>query len=505
MRALGRAVHGVPVVSGEAAGRRRANKVVPIRPAAVVTPYALSPEFLRAVCFRFAGGHADKRDGFWARFGPGVDTDLIADTTARTVIEAVRAVHVETKCAPTSLTTTIQRMQRSVDDGALSYESFEDACAYLLEFDPSSAPGLEELSAQLEPVLSRAVIQRRLAPEAVNAMATKSVGKIKKSLALIEKMQSPAVAVQPGGDWDAADAEAERFAELPTFRTGLPIDAMIGGIKRIAMTQILAGTGVGKSPALIHMIAEAMFEGLFVVGFTLEDPDPMVRARLKANLLNCRVDEAIADPRGCTRKMLDAFPGLGRFRLHELPADTTTPDDLFDLVDAEEQQAGRSIDVLAIDYPGKLAAPRKAVVGADGKTYTKGKAVYTRLITYTKGADRVEGGHPGGAIWTFSVEQIGRASKQQTSAMTVENIRKKPIGTDDAADSMEASRSPWVVFTLNPTVDDRDELSGIVLHVAKNKAGRRFDSVELTPDLGRCRIHSPLPHRDPRPTDGDRW
>jgi hypothetical protein len=493
-------------VSGGAVGRRlAAEKVVPIRPAAAATPYALAPEFLRAVCFRFAGGHADKRDGLWAQFGPAIEPELIADPCARVVVETVRAVYAETKRAPTVLATTMQRMQRSVDDGALSYDAFEDACAYLLEFDPTTAPGPEELAAQLEPVLSRAVIQRRLAPEAVNAMVTMNTKRLQKSIALVEKMQAQTQAIQPGGDWDEADAEAERFAELPTFRTGLPIDAMIGGIKRIAMTQILAGTGVGKSPALIHMIAEAMFEGLFVVGFTLEDPDPMVRARLKANLLNCRVDEAIADPRGCTRKMLDAFPGLGRFRLHELPADTTTPEDLFDIVDAEEQQAGRSIDVLAIDYPGKLAAPRKAVVGADGKTYTKGKAVYTRLITYTKGADRVEGGHPGGAIWTFSVEQIGRAAKQQTSAMTVENVRKKPIGTDDAADSMEASRSPWVVFTLNPTVDDRDELSGIVLHVAKNKAGRRFDSVELTPDLGRCRIHSPLPHRDPRPTEGDRW
>lgn len=492
-------------MSGEAAGRRRADKVVPIRPAAVVTPYALAPEFLRAVCFRFAGGHADRRDGFWARFGPGVDADLIADATARVVIEAVRAVYAETKCAPTSLTTTIQRMQRSVDDGALSYEAFEDACAYLLEFDPSSAPGLEELSAQLEPVLSRAVIQRRLAPEAVNAMATKSVGKIKKSLALIEKMQAPAVAVQPGDDWGEADVEAEMFAKLPTLRTGLPIDSYIGGIKRISMTNILAGTGIGKSPALVHMIAEAMFDGLFVVAFTLEDPIPTVRARLKANLLNCRVDEAEADPFGCTRKMLDAFPGLGRFRIHELPAEVTTPDDLFDIVDAEEQAAGRSIDVLAIDYPGKLGAPRKTVLGQDGKAYVKGKAVYTRLITYTKGADRVEGGHPGGPIWTFSVEQVGRSSKQQLSAMTVENVRKRPLGTDDAADSMEATRSPGVVFTLNPTVDDNGDPSNILLHVAKNKGGRRGDSVELTPDLARARIHSPLPHRDPRPAEGDRW
>ena len=492
-------------MSGEAAGRRRADKVVPIRPASVVTPYALAPEFLRAVCFRFAGGHADRRDGFWARFGPGVDADLIADATARVVIEAVRAVYAETRCAPTSLTTTIQRMQRSVDDGALSYEAFEDACAYLLEFDPSSAPGLEELSAQLEPVLSRAVIQRRLAPEAVNAMATKSVGRIKKSLALIEKMQAPVVAVQPAGDWDEADIEAEYFAGLPSFRTGLPVDAYIGGIKRSATANILAGTGVGKSPALVHMIAEALHDGLFVVSFTLEDPAPVVTARIKANLLNVRVDETAADPSGYTRKMRDMFPGLGRFRLHELPADTTTPDDLFDIVDAEEQRAGRSIDVLAVDYPGKLAAPRKASVDRDGKTHIRSKAVYTRLITYSKGAERVEGGHPGGAIWTFLCEQVGRSSKQQLSAMTAENVRKRPLGTDDPAEGMEATRSPWVVLTLNPTVDDNGDLSTIVFHVAKNKLGRRGDSVELTPDLARARIHSPLPHRDPRPAEGDRW
>jgi hypothetical protein len=473
------------------AERRQRNgaAVIPIRPG-MREPYKLAPEFMRAVA-ALAAGHAGR--AFFLAIGHAIEPDLLPDARAKTVLELVRALRAESGNPPACVTTTVQRLVRHLDDGKVTFEHFEACVAYITEYDDADVPGVDEAVAAIRPTVTRKIIETKAAPDMLAAIGTGDVRAARKAIDLVDQIQKGRAAAAVGDDWDEADAKAAVMGALPRFETGLPIDAHVdGGIKRGLVTDVIAGTGVGKSPTLVHFGAEAIFRGLFVVHVTLQDPEWVVFNRYKANLLDAPVAEVERDPKRATRLLRELHPQLGRLRVRQLQTDVATPQDCFDAIDAEEQRAGKSIDVFVCDYPGRLAAGGKLDV--NGRSHTGIAAVAARFEMYAWGA--LDGlGHKGGPVWTFVAQQERRRSRGD-GLTTVDRAKSKPVTTDDGADGMGTARDAGFVLTLQRAQDGTDEESAVlVAHVAKNKLGPWGSSVELVPNLAHCRIQASLPHR----------
>lgn len=467
--------------------KRNAGKVAAVVPG-MREGYKLDPSFLQA-CTAYAAGVAGRK--FFALVGHAMEPDLLGDPRAKTVFELARAVKAESGNPPGSVVTTLQRLARLLDDGKVTVEH-HDACVEYVA-DAADLPDVDELAEQAVLAVLPRVVGDELAPAAIGAIATGDVRAVKKHLEKIERLRAKQSVALVGDDWEAADEADARVGALPVFATGLPIDgALRGGIKQGLVVKVIAGTGVGKSPTLVHFGAEALVRGMFVIHVSLQDLGAYVRARYKANILDMDVDEVLKQTAETTRLLREVWPHLGRLRVREMPADHTTPRDVFDAVDAEEQHAGRRVDALVVDYSGRMKAP--GTIDRDGRSHTGIAAVGVLLEEYAKGSH--EGfGHPGGPIWVFDAAQRQRRSTS-TASQKPDAVKGRPTGTDDVAGGMAEVRDAGFVLTVDRAQEDAAADETLVLHVAKNKLGPHGASEEVVPKLGHARIQAWLPHRD---------
>lgn len=473
----------------EARRQRNAGKVVPIRPDAREA-YRLDPVFLQA-CSVHAAGHAGRR--FWLEVGHAVEPDLLPDPRAKTVFETVRLIRAESANPPGSVVATVQRLTRALDLGKMTQEHFEACVEYLSDLDAASIPDVDDACAQLRPVVTRKIIEQKAAPAMIEAVGTGDTRAARKHLDAIERLAAKKAEAAVGDDWEAADAANEAVAKLPKFQTGLgELDALIGGgITKGLVTKVIAGTGVGKSPTLVHFGAEALWRGMFVVHVSLQDHAAYVWARYKANLLDAPFDEVLADPQMGTRLVRQLHPNLGRLRVREFPAGHTTPRDVFDAVEAEEKAAGMPVSAVVLDYGGKLKP--SGIIEREGKTHRGVEAIALELEEYAKATNQGHG-HPGGPIWIFDGAQAKRKSTSGSASVKTENVRRRPLDNDDVAGGMAEVRDAGFVLTLNRAREDEFADQTYYAFVSKNKLGPVEVGCELTPNLGHARIHV-LSHR----------
>lgn len=203
---------------------------------------------------------------------------------------------------------------------------------------------------------------------------------------------------------------------------------------------------------LSHQTAVAMRGGYRVALATLELPEALIIARLKANLLGMTIDEIL---NGSLTKAEKEFatlaPQLGLCVVKEFAPKATTINHIFSWVKEVETDEGAPIDLLVVDYADKLGTGR-----SDESTYTTGGTVFEGLRHYAVERD----------IWCWTASQPKRMTKGQ-----------KRIELDDVADSMNKVRVADVVLTVNPK-DDGDQL---LYYLAKNRMGKTGQSVGPLP------------------------
>jgi len=209
-----------------------------------------------------------------------------------------------------------------------------------------------------------------------------------------------------------------------------------------------------NSMGLSHIAAQSLYDGLTVLYATLEIPEGEVLARIKANLTDMSIDSITSgdgedecikrlNHLGARKFPTNAHrPGLGLGITKEFSPFTTTHHDIRAWVDNCEQQEGRPVDVLIVDYADRMGAPKES------GDYNAQKIVYEGLrnIIDERG------------IFGWTACQATRSSD-----------KSKIHDLNDMSDSMHKGRIADLVITLNLRGDEGDEME---FYVAKHRTGR---------------------------------
>ncbi len=266
--------------------------------------------------------------------------------------------------------------------------------------------------------------------------------------------------------------ELEAIKELQRLRTGVLEldDALGGGTKRGTLCVYMAGSGVGKSMALVQTACAAALQNFRVAYATLELPKHIIMARLKAHLTGIPIDVILADPKGCgaeqrINKFL-AWQGFGGIDVREFTPKMTRVQELQAWIKELEDKDGEPIDVLVVDYGDKLGATTRAA--KDDSTYQSQGEAYEGLYIFARDEKR----------WVITASQ-GQRNKDKGD---------KKLDMDDVADSMHKVRTADYLISLNA----RDDDTTVLWFVAKNRLGMSRMSVGPLPCDFECARIAPV-------------
>lgn len=436
------------------------------RPPKAADPYWFDPGFERAVVTLCCC-----RPRFHGRIGHALDPECLELAEAKLALRAAHAVAKGAGRGPDNLVIVLQRLRQWMGDGRVTLEEIQAVADLFDEAESARLPTEEAAVAELAPVL-RKRLQGDLVRMAMEEYAAGGGqdGSFAKTARLLHRATTlgdadTSVGVRLGsGSYE----EIERVKGLERRPLGiLELDqALSGGQRRGSLLVYVGGPGGGKSMAMSHGAAHDIRSGLFAAYATLEVPVPDVLARVKANLTGVPINAILEEPR-CVEQALAAVP-LGPFVVQEFTPLATTLDDIAAWVEALEEQEGRRVDVLYVDYGDKLGVPKTA--GKDGEHgYTAGRVIFEGLRVYANE------GHRGGKIWVVTGCQATRSKD-----------KRKKIQLDDMADSMHKARVADLVVTINP---DEEQLAWFI---AKNRYGKANLTVGPLPHDFECGRVAPV-------------
>lgn len=413
-----------------------------------VTPYPLDPGFERSLITLIC-----QRPKLFARIGRAMDPEALNDELSKILFRAAKSIAEEFGVGPDSTITVAQRLRKFWDDGRLREEQIFECIDYLDNAEDMGLPDEEHIAQGIIPILRER--EQRKAMLEIND----GLGKRKDVGYAVEALQR---ATHLGDTSDSAGIKLGNgsFEAIRRIRglERLPIDVpeidtlLEGGLWRKALGIVIAPSGWGKSIFLSHQTTSAIRAGRFVALATLELPEPIIIARIKANLLGFTIDEVL---NGSLEKAEEKFaaiaPSLGLCTVKEFSPKATTIHDIFSWVKDLEAEEGRKIDLLVVDYADKVGTGRQ-----DDNAYVTGGTVFEGLRHYAVERD----------IWCWTASQPRRMTKGQ-----------KRIELDDIADSMNKARVADLVVTMSPK-EDGDQLS---YYLAKNRMGKTGRTVEDLP------------------------
>jgi hypothetical protein len=244
----------------------------------------------------------------------------------------------------------LQRLRRWQHEGKVTHERVL-ACADALDAaEVAGLPDEEQAVAELAPVL-----QRRLHEEAVRDAMTEFAAH-GDMVRVRDKIDRAArIGVQTFDDSTTmglasfADIRQLRYTERLSYGI-FELDAKTdGGLWRGALGAFISGFGGGKSIALGHVTGSAFVDGYFVGVVTLELAKALWLARVKANITGVptnmiisgegealamdKLEELVVD-KACAGRLAITYMSPG-----------ATARDIARWVEAEEQKAGRAMDV----------------------------------------------------------------------------------------------------------------------------------------------------------------
>jgi KaiC/GvpD/RAD55 family RecA-like ATPase len=252
----------------------------------------------------------------------------------------------------------------------------------------------------------------------------------------------------------------------------MELDAFLsGGCPRGALMVWIAGTGGGKSMAMSHSASHSISQGMNVAYATLELPEAVVAARVKANLTGLPINSILDGKTNKAREMLESMK-LGAFTVKEFTPHATALEDVNDWVKQIEDDTGTALDKLVVDYADKLISP-----GKDKSEYTEMRRVYEGL--------RV------GAVDKKYVCETGCQSRGR------EEKKAKKIDLEHTSDSMHKVRVADIVVTENYNEDDNE----MGFFVAKHRTGQSRRMIGPLPVDYACGRIAPV-NRGPLPQGG---
>lgn len=431
-----------------------------------VAPYDFNPEFERAVVTACI-----TRPKFWTSIGHAVEEDALASAPAKLAIKAARAIANETKKPPASAMLLVQRLKRWTYEGKITHDEVLAVSDLIDDAVDAGMPDDEDLIAELKPVLSRRMQQAAL-EEGLTEFQKRGDPSI--ALQTLERAKRLGTASLDKGIGNvlgpASFDQMAALSKVQRMKTGiLELDeALSGGMMRGTETVLIGGSGGGKSMGLIQIATAAARQGFHVALATLELPEPIINARLIANLTGIPIDDILADPFTCgAMEALDIFQnevGFGKVTVKEFTPKATTPQDLFAWCKDAEQEWGQEVSMLVVDYADKLAAKGKA--NREDNTYSTQGSVYEDLYVWARDDKR----------WVATGSQSTRGKDRG----------KKKVDLDDVADSMHKIRTADLVITLN-TLDDM-----MSYLIAKNRLGKSRQTVGPLPIDYTCARISPV-------------
>ena len=166
-----------------------------------------------------------------------------------------------------------------------------------------------------------------------------------------------------------------------------------------------------------------------------------------ANITNVPTEDILANDlhaRKAASAALERMQAtLGSLVVKDFPAKITTMIDIEQWVAQCEEEEGRAVDFVAIDYGDKLTVPNR---GQRSEYDVAGEA-FERMRLFGKNKNK----------WIATASQaIRRAGKD----------KGRVVDVDDAADSQHKARVADIVVTLSPRENDE-----LIYHVAKNRGG----------------------------------
>ncbi len=312
-----------------------------------------------------------KSPKFFGRVGQWLKPDNLSTEAAKLAVQAAQAIAAEVGHGPDDSSLVVQRLSRWVIDGKVTYEQLITGVDLLDAADVEGASE-ESVIVELAPIL-----KRREEADAVR-QAMSDYGAKRDLDAVITKLErARRIGVEDNsagvflGPESFEDIRQLRLSDRMGFGCGELDIATDQGLWFGGFGMFMADTGGGKSMALTQMTAHAWLSGHFVGFITLELPIGMQLARLKANLTGVPTKEIVSGRMESialdrleelmARNELQGEAGnpLGLVVLKAFDKGTTTVKDIEQWVKDREQERGRKMNTLVIDYADELGSPKQ--------------------------------------------------------------------------------------------------------------------------------------------------
>tara|TARA_A100001391_G_scaffold204653_3_gene201113 strand:+ start:4249 stop:5553 length:1305 start_codon:yes stop_codon:yes gene_type:complete len=414
------------------------------------THYGLDSEFERIVAALLV-----TRPKFYKRIIKQIDPASFQDEGASLVASLCRSF----KKPPGSPTIVKQRARRRLDKGKFSEDEYEAVVEFLYEIEQDEPTvSSEDVLQELVPVLRRRMEKEALDQglkaftnsedlSAVGDMLNKAyrLGAVESTLGT---MLSPAIMDQI--------EELRNIRKLPTGVDELDA-ALGGGLERGSLGVYVGPTGAGKSMSLSHTACDAISNKLNVAYATLELGEEYVYARIVSNLTDLAWEDILNNSRAAKKartrlQELEEQNLLGFCTVKYFTPHAVTVSDIRDWVADEEENYGKKIDIVCVDYAALLHEPSKKM------KHEELTSIAEQLRAFA--ADK--------KCWVWTAAQ---------SKAEAQDKRTKKIDSQHTAGSMGIPRTADLVITLNP----RDEGATMMFRVAKNRYGRSGEDIGPLP------------------------
>ena len=400
--------------------------------------YDLDPEFEIVVAVACATSPR-----FYGTIGRLLEPDAFKNESAGLAVKASRAIAVDTSRPPSSRQVVLQRLNRWSAEGSVTKEQIDGVRDLFIDA-PYPMPLETDICEEIAPVLKRRM-QATAVRKAMEVYAKRGdfsdVAKIIHEAEGIGRRDSTAGTRLGSAAFHLID-KVKHAERMPTYIDDL--DAVIGGgLPRGCQVVWIGASGSGKSMALSHQAAGAISDGRFVAVATLELNEATWFARVIANLTNEPIDKILnGDFEEAEEKVQALYPLLGTMLIREFAAKATTMRDIRAWIKDCEEQERMPVELLVIDYGDKLGSHNRK----DENEYAAQGTVYEDMRLFAHETKK----------WVSTASQAKRSAGKD---------KKRVIGLDDVADSINKVRVADLVITIN----GQDELE---YAVEKNRYGR---------------------------------
>lgn len=434
------------------------------------TPKSLGPYGFHPLTEAALATLCSSRPAFYARIGAALDPDSLVSVPARWSVKAVQEIVRETGNPPGSAVLVLQRLQRWSESGKVLYEEVAEVNAMFDAAEDVGLPAEDGLLAEVVPVVQKR-LQHLRTLDLISSHDPSGLDKVIAGLEEVTNLGRPVAAATIGSRVGSGTrATIQSIRNLERLSVGvMELDrAMNEGLWRGALGLAVGGTGAGKSVMLSHIAAESLLGGKTVLLATLELPQPMIHARIAANLLGQPIDALLNGGSDAALSKLEAICSLskGDLVVNDFAPHTTTVKDLRLWVDSYEKETGRKVDLLAVDYADKLASSLKDREEKSASQYAAQRDVYQNLRALAVDKN----------IWLWTASQARRQTEKKSKTYKLDS--------DDVSDSLHKSREADLIVTINV----RDDGKNLLFHVPKNRMGTSGESAGPIPhdfSLGR--------------------